>query len=214
MKTKSFIKHIIGLTLVFLMTLSFAAPALGETPSEILKKLADKMVAQLSANQSQLQKDPSIVRHIVETVLVPDIDTNRMAGLVVGRNAWRSASSSERREFVKQFKLVVIATYSDALASFDDDKVVIYPPRQSFEDKKYAQVTSAILRKSGQKIAISYDLISTTDKNTGKNVWRIYDFSIEGVSIVQNYRAQFASTLANGGMKRLITQLQQYNQSR
>lgn len=203
MKIIKLIRHAIGGALLF-----FATAGLAESPVTLLQGIADKMVAQLSANQSKLKTDPDVVRKIVERVLIPYVDTTRMAGMVVGRNNWYSVSGDERRQFVEEFQRVVIATYSDALASFDDDKVVVYPLRQSADGKKYAQVNSAIIRKSGQKIAINYNLISDASS------WKIYDFSIEGVSIVQNYRAQFANTLASGGMKKLISQLENYNEKR
>ena len=203
MKIRKLIRHAISAVLLFFVTTSLA-----ESPVTLLQGIADKMVAQLSANQSKLKTDPDIIRKIVENVLIPYVDTTRMAGSVVGRTNWYSVSGDERRQFVEAFQQVVIATYSDALASFDDDKVVVYPLRQTADGKKTVQVNSAIIRKSGQKIAINYNLVSAGSS------WKIYDFSIEGVSIVQNYRAQFANTLASGGMKKLISQLESYNEKR
>lgn len=208
MKIIKLIRHAIGAVLLFLSMVSFAENSVNSNPVSLLRGVADKMVVQLSANQSKLKTNPDVVRKIVEEVLIPYVDTTRMAGMVVGRNNWYSVSADERHQFVEEFESVVIATYSDALASFDDDKVVVYPLRQSADGEKYVQVNSAIIRKSGQKIGINYNLISSGSS------WKIYDFSIEGISIVQNYRAQFANTLANGGMKKLIAQLENYNEKR
>ena len=45
------------------------------------------------------------------------------------------------------------------------------------------------------------------------STWLIYDFSVDGVSLVHNYQSQFASTVRQGGLSKLIEQLKQRNQA-
>lgn len=170
--------------------------ASAESAVTMLQSVANNMISQLEKNKSQLKSNPKVIHHIVDNVLLPYADINRMAGMVVGRQAWDAATPAERREFVALFKRRVINTYSNALASYNGDKVVVYPVRGG-ENGRYLSVNSVIIRKSGQKIGISYKLIRTG------NSWKVYDFSIEGVSIVSNYHSQFANTLANGGIAHL-----------
>ena len=63
------------------------------------------------------------------------------------------------------------------------------------------------LRKSGQRIQITYDL------TRAGNQWQIYDFSIEHVSMVQSYHSQFSEVLNQGGMTALLTRLAQHNRA-
>lgn len=174
------------------------------SPSAVLQTAADRMVAQLDQHKNQLHNS-AVIHKIIDNTLVPIIDANRMAGMVVGRQNWYAASPQERREFVALFKKYVISTYSNALASYDDDRLKIYPVREDTANQRFVSVKSAIIRKSGQKIGISYNMVQTQGQ------WKIYDFSIEGVSIVQNYRSQFSSTLASGGMRELIRKLQNHS---
>lgn len=183
----------------------WGAVACAAGPVAVLQTAANQMIAALAAHQSQLSSHPKLVNQIVRQNVVPYVDVNRMGGLVVGRANWMSATPSQRAQFISAFTELVINTYAAAFASYDGDQVMFYPLRT--QPTNVAHVDSVIVRKNGQRIAISYDM------NTVGGNWRIYDFSIEGVSIVQNYQSQFASTLANGGMPVLITRLQAYGKA-
>ena len=54
-------------------------------------------------------------------------------------------------------------------------------------------IDSVIIYHNGQRISINYNL------NKNEDQWQIYDFRIEGISLVQSYRSQFVRTLAQGG---------------
>ena len=69
-------------------------------------------------------------------------------------------------------------------------------------------VRSVVLRRNGQQIAINYRVA-----NRGGS-WKIYDFSIEGVSMVQSYQAQFLGTLNQAGLAGLINKLRSHNDKR
>ena len=101
----------------------------------------------------------------------------------------------------------MISTYSATLASYDGDRVQFYPERGNGNAAGQTIVTidSVIIRRNGQRIPISYNL----NKNGGQ--WKIYDFSIEGISLVQSYRSQFAETLTQGGMPALLKRLIAHN---
>lgn len=176
-----------------------------ESPVPMLRGMANDMIQQLKKHQGQLRSNPKIIHRIVNNVLLPHIAVDRMAGSVVGRRYWLSATSAQRKAFVKEFKYLVTNTYSGALASYDGDIVKFYPLRGGVESRT-VNVKSVIIRKSGQRIGISYNVVYLNGK------WKIYDFSIEDVSIVNNYQSQFASTLASGGMTELLKKLRQFNQ--
>ncbi|HLD84195.1 MAG TPA: ABC transporter substrate-binding protein [Coxiellaceae bacterium] len=182
----------------------FTTLAFANSPVTQLKNISDRMLAQLEQNKSRLS-NLSVIRHIVNTVLLPNIDLGRMSASVVGL-PWRSASDAQKAQFKKEFAYLVTTTYASALSSYDDDRVEFYPIRENLAGRQTAHVNSVIMRKNGQQIPISYDVV-----NNGGN-WKVYDFSIEHVSMVQSYRAQFASTLANGGMQALLQRLRSHNQ--
>lgn len=191
--------------LSFLLAIPVLSLALS-SPVPMLQNVANQMIAELQKNQGQLKSNPKIIHRIVNKVLVPHIAVDRMAGSVVGRGYWSSATPAQRKQFIEEFKYLVVNTYANALASYDGDVVKFYPLRGAVSNT--VQVRSVIIRKSGQRITINYNMT-----NQGGQ-WKVYDFSIEGVSIVNNYQSQFAETLSSGGISALITKLQSFNRGR
>lgn len=190
--------------IIFIFLGFFASLAFAGSPVTQLKSVSDRMLAQLEQNKSRLG-NINVIWHIVNTVLLPNVDLNRMSASVIG-TSWRSASGAQQAQFKKEFAYLVTTTYASALSSYDDDRVEFYPMRENLANRQTAHVNSVIIRKNGQRIPISYDVVRSGDG------WKVYDFSIEHVSMVQSYRAQFSSTLAQGGMSALLARLRAHNQ--
>jgi len=193
------------LTVLALVLIAGIAVAI-ESPVSMLQRISNRMISSLENSKSRLRR-PQVIHNIVNRVLIPHIALNRMGASVVGPRYWRAASSSQRSQFIRQFSRLVISTYSAALASYDDDRVRFYPLRGGYTGRT-VQVRSVIIRRTGQRIPLSYNLVRMG------NSWKIYDFSVENVSIVQSYRAQFANVLAVSGMRGLIQRLIRHNRRR
>ena len=192
-------------TVLLLMLLSPLCLAV-TSPATQLQQVANRMISQLENNKTQLHS-MSVIRRIVNQVLIPNVDLNRMSASVVGR-AWLSATPAQKAQFEKEFSYLVTTTYASALSSYNGDTVQFYPMRGNFEAQQTLRVNSMIIRKNGQRIPISYDVVRSGSQ------WKVYDFSIEHVSMVQSYRAQFSSVLVQGGMTALLTRLKSHNQGR
>lgn len=195
---RSWIKQIFVI-LAMMLVAQFAWAV--QSPVTLVQGMANNMIAGLKSNKSQLKSNPGIVYSLVRSNLLPYADVNSMAASAVGP-AWRNASASQRSQFKQLFVNVVISTYATALRSYDGDVIRIYPLRTNYSNARTVTVRSLVIRRNGQRIPVSYNLVRRG------NTWRIYDFSIENVSMVQSYRAQFASALSQGGMPNLIASLQ------
>lgn len=192
----------ISMLFVFLFMITQTSFAI-ESPVTQLQKIANKMVQSLEHNKSRLS-DFSVIRGIVNRVLLPNVDLTRMSASVVGR-PWRTASPSERAAFKKQFAYLVTSTYAAALSSYNQDRVRFFPLREDYKKQATVRVRSMIVRANGQRIPVSYNVVRQG------NDWKVYDFSIESVSIVQSYRSQFSGVLSSSGLPGLIAQLKRHN---
>jgi len=188
---------------VLLLCLTTSVALAIESPVTMLQRISNQMISSLEKNKSRLKKS-NVIHNIVNRVLIPHIALNRMSASVVGPRYWRSASRAQRSTFIRQFTRLVTSTYSAALASYDGDRVRFYPLRGGYRGAT-VQVRSVIARRNGQRIPMSYSLIRQGSR------WKVYDFSIENVSIVQSYRAQFAGVLSRSGMRGLIQRLISHN---
>lgn len=173
------------------------------SPVDQLNGIATRMVNSLKQNQSKLG-NLNVIRGIVNRVLLPNIDLTRMSVAVVG-NYWRRASAGQRSRFKKEFARMVTTTYASALASYNDDQVKFYPLRSDYTKQNTLRIRSVIIRRNGQRIPISYDVVRSGNR------WKVYDFSIENVSMVQSYRSQFQGVLASQGFAGLLNSLGRHN---
>ncbi|MDP1574099.1 MAG: ABC transporter substrate-binding protein [Coxiellaceae bacterium] len=191
--------------LCFLMLFPLYCFAAVISPVAQMQREANQMIVQLEANKARLG-NINVIRKIVNNILLPHVNLDRMSASVVGQ-PWRTATPAQRAQFEKEFSFLVTTTYAAALSSYDGDKVMFHPLRESFASRQTMRINSVIVRKTGQRIPVTYDVERVGD------AWKVYDFSIENVSMVQSYRSQFASTLASGGMPALLSRLASHNRS-
>lgn len=198
------IQHLfIALICLFGLSVAYAA----SDPMIMLKQTTDSLLASLRANRAHLKSDPTYVYSIVDRVLLPKVNVQVMSMSVLGRNAWAQATPAERQEFTKAFTTTVIKTYASALNAYTDQQVEFFPIRGGYVGRQILQVNSQIVRPDGgPAVPISYSLVAQGGQ------WQIYDLSVEGISLLQSFRSQFASELAQGQtIDQIITKLKSHN---
>lgn len=174
----------------------------GVSPVPMLEQAANQIIETLKANKAQLQNNPGIIYSSVATNFLPHVDVAGMSRTVLGHQAWTKATPLQRSQFSKAFTDLVIRTYASPLAQYTDEKVQFLPIRGSI-DSRFIRVNSVIVRSAGQNIPLSYSLISKDGQ------WKIYDMSVEGVSLLQSFRQQFSQVLRHADMDEVIRQMQQ-----
>ncbi|KTD39260.1 toluene tolerance protein Ttg2D [Legionella nautarum] len=174
------------------------------SPISMLETTSNQILATLKQNKANLKNNTQVIYQAVEHYLLPNVDVSGMSRSVLGRKAWGEASSAEKQQFSRAFTQLVIRTYSTPLAEYTDETVKFLPIRGSLESR-FIRVNSIIVRSKGKNIPLSYSLISKNGQ------WKIYDLSVEGVSLLQSFRSQFAEALQNSSMQDLIKQMQQHS---
>jgi phospholipid transport system substrate-binding protein len=174
------------------------------SPMTMLETTSNQILATLKQNKANLKNNTQVIYQAVERYLLPNVDVSGMSRSVLGRKAWGLASSAEKQQFSRAFTQLVIRTYSTPLAEYTDETVKFLPIRGSLESR-FIRVNSIIVRSKGKNIPLSYSLISKNGQ------WKIYDLSVEGVSLLQSFRSQFAEALQNSSMQDLINQMQQHS---
>lgn len=172
------------------------------SPVPMLEQAANEIIATLKENKSRLKNNPNIIYTAVESHLLPNVDLAGMSRSVLGRQAWMKATPSERTRFSQAFTRLVIRTYAAPLAEYSDETVQFLPLRGALNGK-FIRVNSVIVRTEGQNIPLSYSLVSKDGK------WKIYDISVEGVSLLQSFRSQFSQVLQNSNMSEVIKQMEE-----
>ncbi len=184
------------------LSVALASTAISiESPSTILETASDQMIVRLKANQAVLKQQPEMVDGFVRELFLPHVDINAMVRLIIGKSAWRNASSADQADFTQQFREMVIDTYANALANYQGQHIRYLPLKTDYETQKFLQVPSVLVQSGGPDIRLNFHVVRRD------TTWKVYDFSVDGISMIQSYRSQFQDTLRQGGLKAVLTQL-------
>ena len=168
-------------------------------PDVLAKSVTDEVIAILRADRDAYTANPVKVTGLIETKVLPHFNFVRMTQLAVGKN-WRQANPQQRESLIGQFRTLLVRTYATAFTTYRDETINYRPLRMRPEDDDVV-VRSQIIRQGGPPVAVDYNMEKTT------NGWKVYDVSIEGVSLVQNYRSTFNSEVQRSGIDGLISAL-------
>ncbi len=186
-----------------LATFLSAAPATAQAPQQaqaLVEQTTRQVLTRLDEQKEALQADPEGIYLLVEDLVLPHFDFERMSRWVLGRY-WRQADESQQQRFVELFRDLLVRTYARALLEYSDQEVRFEPLRPG-ADARTVSVRSRIQQAGGYSINLDYALF--TDGET----WKVYDISVNGVSLVTNYRAAFATEIRRGGMEGLLMHLE------
>lgn len=201
-------KKSLGLWSIFIFFCSFILMpkiALADDPISMLNSVANQMISKLRANQATLRSNPSVVYSYAFKIVVPHADLDVMARNVLPPRTWGQASAAQKAQFKREFTTLLVRTYASALAQYTNETVQFYPIRGGYQGRSGVTVNSTIIRSDGPNISVSYRVV-----NTGSQ-WKLYDMTVEGISMLQSFRSQFADKLAQGDINNLIYALRQHN---
>jgi phospholipid transport system substrate-binding protein len=138
----------------------------------------------------------------IEEIAYELFDFTTMSKLVLARN-WRKLDKEKRAEFVREFKRNLSRTYGTRLDRYDQEDIEIFGTQ--IEPRDDVSVKTRIVGGQFDGAVISYRLRERSER------WRIIDVVIEGISLVSNYRSQFAEILTNGTIDDLMAKLRDKN---
>jgi len=184
----------------------FANVAMANTdmaPDVLVKQTADDVLAIVKNDKDIQAGNQQKLFAVVEEKILPNFDFDRVCRMVLGKN-WKSASPEQQALFQKEFRSLLLRTYATALGKYRD-QVIEYRPMQTDASEKNVTVKTQIIQKGGQPIAVDYSLVK------GPAGWKVYDITIESVSLVTNYRSQFSSEIRQNGLDSLNKKLADKN---
>lgn len=193
-----------------LVGMLFAVPLFAQSPEvapdALVKKVTEDTLAIVRSDQDIRAGNRKKTIDLVETQILPYFDFTRMTRLAMGKN-WRQADSQQQQTLVNEFRTLLVNTYASAFTDYKDQTVDIKPLRIESGDTDVV-VRTVINQQNGQPpVAIDYNMEKID------NGWKVYDFTVEGVRWVQNYRNTFNNEVQNGGVDGLIKTLQDKNKS-
>lgn len=184
--------------------LPLAHAAADEAPDAKIRRLSDEVLAAIRSDRTVKNGDFGRVMALVDGKIMPDVNFQRMTSAAVGP-AWRQASPEQRKRLQDEFKVLLVRTYSGALAQIQDESVTVKPLRAQPGDTEV--VVRSEIRGRGEPIQLDYRMEKTPEG------WKIYNLNVLGVWLVETYRSQFAQEINNKGVDGLIASLAERNRS-
>ncbi|WP_019591037.1 phospholipid-binding protein MlaC [Thioalkalivibrio sp. ALE20] len=184
---------------LLLATLAPAAQA--ESPVQMMERSVNEVYEVLRENEERAQEEPEFVIEVLRERVLPHVDMDGMARLVLARH-WRDASDEQRSRFTEAFTTTLLQVYGVQLADHLDKEVRIIE-RRSREDDRMAVVASEIVMGSGQSnLQVNYRLRPVNGE------WKVFDVEAEGLSFVGNFRSRFGDEISSNGLEELIVRLE------
>lgn len=191
----------------WLLGLAFTGVAAAQdlAPDALVKKVTLEVVDIIAADKDIKAGDRKKVIDLVEAKVIPHFSFPSMTAMAVGQN-WRQANPEQKKRLTDEFRTLLVRTYSSALAAYGDQKFEFRPLRAKPTDTDVT-VNVRVLQPGAQAVTIDYDM----EKTAGG--WKVYNVYVAGVSLVQNYRTEFANQVRDGGIDGLIKTLETKNRS-
>jgi phospholipid transport system substrate-binding protein len=176
-----------------------------DAPIDVVRTTTDEVVARVRNEKEELRDNPGKMFGLVSEMIFPHFDFDVMSQFVLGKQ-WKSADEAQRKVFVEQFRKLLVRTYAAALLEYSDQTIQYPEAGAQTSDGKTATVRQEISHPSAAVLAVVYRLHSKSGD------WKVFDVTVDGVSLVKTYRSSFTSILKEGGVDKLIQDLQTKNQ--
>jgi phospholipid transport system substrate-binding protein len=193
---------------ILLLTLatSFGAAAQDAAPDVLVKNVTLEVVDLITKDKEIKAGSRAKLIKVIEAKVLPHFNFGAMTSLAMGQH-WGKANPEQRKQLTEEFKTLLVRTYASALATYSEQKFDFRPLRAKPTDTDVT-VNVRVLQPGAQAVTIDYSMEKTA------NGWKVYDVMVGGVSLVANYRTEFANTVRNSGVDGLIRDLSKKNQEK
>jgi phospholipid transport system substrate-binding protein len=191
--------RLVGVLAVIVLALGIAHPASAATPTETLKAYGDVVLKILEDAALKSPERKSERRAAVRKVAEEIFDLSETAKRALGPH-WNQRTPAEREEFTQLFAELLEGTYIARIDEYGGERI-----RYTGEkiEGDLATVQSRVLTKKGSEAPVEARLLRRGDK------WFIYDVTIEGVSLINNYRTQFDRIIRTSSYGELVKRLKE-----
>lgn len=197
------IRHLLSAaTLAWLVC---AMPVLAQEigPDVLVKNVTLEVIEIILKDKDIRSGNQKKVIDLVEEKVLPHFNFTAMTRLAVAKN-WDKATVDQKNQLIEEFKILLVRTYSSALSTYSNQKFDFRPLRAKPTDTDVT-VQVRIAQTGREPVTLDYDMEKTA---TG---WKAYDVRVGGVSLVANYRTEFANEIRTSGIDGLVKSLASKN---
>ena len=195
-------KKLFALCLALFVTATVVAE---EAPDVLVQRVTEEVLDIVRKDKDIQNGHTQKVMELVDKKVLPNFNFTRMTALALGKE-WRKASPQQQQQLTAEFRTLLVRTYSNALTSYKNQKIIYKPFKMAPADVDVL-VRTEVQQPGSKPVQLDYSL----EKVDGS--WKVYDVVVAGISLVTNYRDQFNQEVRNGGIDGLIAAIAAKNKS-
>ena len=194
-------RRLLFLPLFFLLSV----PALSQelAPDALVRKVTEDVLATIKSDKDLQAGDRKKALALAEEKILPHVDFREATQIAMGRS-WREATPEQQKRLVDEFRALLVRIYSASLDIYRGQTMKVLPLRAGRDDTD-VRVRNQYIREGRPPVAVDYSMMKTPAG------WKIYDISVEGISLVLTYRSEFEAIVRSDGIEGLIRRLQERN---
>lgn len=195
---------IAGLLLGFCATNVARADSVDETPYLLIKQVSQEVLDAAKQDSEIKGGNEKKILELVEKKILPHVDFQRMTQMAAGPY-WRQATPEQQAALVKQFRTLLIYTYSGALSQVKDQRLE-YRPFRAAAGATDVEVRTQVISSRNDPIQLNYRLSKEADG------WKIYDINVLGAWLIETYKGSFKAEINKSSIDGLIDVLTKKNE--
>jgi len=190
---------------VTLVLAAFAAASVAQElgPEELVRKVTTEVLQAIQSDKQLQAGDRKKALALAEQKILPLVDFREAARLAVGR-AWNTATPEQQERITSEFRTLLVRIYSNAIGVYRGQTMRVQPVKAA-PDATQVTVRNQYVSPGRPPTSVEYAMHKTPDG------WKIYDITVEGVSLVLTYRGEFEQVVREGGIEGLIKRLGERN---
>ena len=169
-------------------------------PQTIIEETTAQMLGTLDERREEFTADPEQLRTIVREDLLPLLDLEYSARLILGREG-RKVSPEQLDAFSLAMSNVLVNRYSDGLLDFRSDKQIEVLPLKGKNTEKLTRVRTRIKLENGGFAPVDYAFRKT------EQGWKAFDVTVEGISYIITFRNQISPRVAADGIDKVTQEI-------
>ena len=174
-------------------------------PDELVKNTTQEVISVIKQDRDIQAGDRAKIYALVEEKVLTHFDFRRMSQLAMGKN-WHQATPEQQEAIIKEFRSLLVRTYAVSLSQYRDQKIEIKPIKLE-AGAKDATVKSLFLQSGREPVTVNYVMYKLPAG------WKVFNITVEGVSLVENYRSTFNEQVRKSGVDGLIKTLVERNKT-
>ncbi len=187
-------RSIRGVCFIFMVSLLFQLQANAAAPMDAVQMQINMVLDVLRDPELKAESAKERRKERVWSIIERGFDFDELSKRILSRN-WKKLRPDQQKEFALLIGRLLGNIYMDRLMKFANEKVVF--TKESMLSEKRAEVRSKIISQS-KEIPLHYKMILKNGE------WKVYDLTIEGVSLVKNYRSQFKNILKKNSPEKML----------